>query len=66
VQKVEGQVARVIALRILTKEEGFLTISEDKSLRVLLKRDTGQFWPSAIDYLPTVPASLCFHEESST
>jgi hypothetical protein len=66
IQKVEGQVARVIALRILNKEEGFLTINEDKSLRVILKRDTGQFWPSTVDYLPTVPSSLCFHEESST
>lgn len=65
-QKVEGQVARVVALRVLNKEEGFLTINEDKSLRVILKRDTGQFWPSSIDYLPTVPSSLCFHEESST
>jgi hypothetical protein len=66
VQKVEGQVARVTAVRFLNKEEGFLTINEDKSLRVLLKRDTGQFWPSIVDYLPTVPSSLCFHEESST
>jgi hypothetical protein len=42
IQKVEGQVARVTAIRILIKEEGFLTINEDKSLRVLLRRDTGE------------------------
>jgi len=66
IQKIDGQVARVIALRILIKEEGYLTISEDKTLRVILKRDTGQFWPSSIEYLPSVPSSLCFHEESSS
>lgn len=52
------------AVRILTKEEGFVTIAEDKTLRIVLKRDTG-YWPSAIEYFPNVPTSLHLDESSS-
>ncbi|KAI6196836.1 hypothetical protein M3Y94_01155700 [Aphelenchoides besseyi] len=66
VQKVEGQAARVLGVRILHREEGFVTINEDKTLRIILKRDNGQYWPTAIEYFQNVPTSLYLHEESST
>lgn len=66
IQKIEGQIARVTALRIFNSDDAFLTINEDKSLRVLLRRDGDKFWPSAIEYLPTVPSSLCLDEQSKT
>ncbi|CAD5211516.1 unnamed protein product [Bursaphelenchus okinawaensis] len=60
--KVDGQIARIIKFLILDNEEGFIIISEDKSLRILLKRDNGQFWPSVIEYLPNLPTCLFLHE----
>lgn len=49
---------------LLTKEDGVLTIGEDRTVRFILKRDSGQFWPSIVEYLPNVPTALSYDEES--
>lgn len=64
VQKIDNQVARINAIHLLTKEDGVVTISEDRSIRVLLKRDSGQFWPSIVEFLTSVPTSLYYDENS--
>ncbi|KAH7699457.1 Protein WDFY-2 [Aphelenchoides avenae] len=64
VQKLEAQIARVTKIILLTKEDGVLTIGEDRTVRFILKRDSGQFWPSIVEYLPNVPTALSYDEES--
>lgn len=60
--KIEGQISRVNGIHLLSTEEGVLTISDDRSLRVYLKRDNEQFWPSIYHYLPFSPSSMHFDE----
>lgn len=64
-QKIDGQVDRIIGIFLLLKQEddGFITINEDSTLRILLKRESGQFWPSIIQDLPNVPTALYCDEE---
>ena len=63
VQKVEGQLGgRITGICLFSREDGFLTINEDRSLRVILKRESGQFWPSIVQDLPHIPTKLFFDE----
>lgn len=66
-QKVDGQVGRIVGIHLLIKddEEGFVTINEDKTIRVLLKRDSGKFWPSIVQNLPSVPSKLFCDEDQN-
>jgi WD40 repeat protein len=64
VQKLEAQIARITKISLLTKEEGVLTINEDRSVRFLLKRESGQYWPSIVEYLPNIPTAFSYNEES--
>uniref|UniRef100_A0A0R3RI87 FYVE-type domain-containing protein n=1 Tax=Elaeophora elaphi TaxID=1147741 RepID=A0A0R3RI87_9BILA len=61
--KIEGQISRVNGVHLLSTEEGVLTISDDRSLRVYLKRDNEQFWPSIYHYLPFSPNSMYLDED---
>jgi len=47
-------------------EEGLITISEDKSVRIWLKRDTGQYWPSVCHFLTSRCSTFTYHSESQT
>lgn len=66
---------------MLQKEDGVITISEDRAIRVLLKRDSGepkivltncfnllidsgQYWPSIVEFLTSVPLSLHYNEDT--
>uniref|UniRef100_A0A183CCB5 CS domain-containing protein n=1 Tax=Globodera pallida TaxID=36090 RepID=A0A183CCB5_GLOPA len=58
-QKIEGQLmGRIAGIHLLEREDGILTINEDRTLRVLLKRESGTFWPSIIQDLPHIPTIL--------
>ena len=48
-------------------EEGVISISSDRSVRVWLLRDSGQYWPSICHYYTdTAPTSLSYcHERRS-
>lgn len=61
--KIEGQISRVNGVHLLSTEEGVVTISDDRSLRIYLKRDNEQFWPSIYHYLPFSPNSMHFDED---
>lgn len=61
--RIEGQVARVNAVFLLAKEEGVVTISDDRSVRIWLKRDNGQFWPSIHHFMPFAPSAMHFIED---
>lgn len=58
VAKLEGHLKIVTQAVVLTKEDGVLSISEDKTIRIWLKRDRGNYWPSVYHLLPFVPS--CF------
>uniref|UniRef100_A0AC35GKB2 FYVE-type domain-containing protein n=1 Tax=Panagrolaimus sp. PS1159 TaxID=55785 RepID=A0AC35GKB2_9BILA len=64
ISKIENQIARINALYLLQREEGLITISEDRAIRVLLKRDSGQFWPSIVEFLTSIPLSLYYDEDT--
>ncbi|PAA60157.1 hypothetical protein BOX15_Mlig024271g1 [Macrostomum lignano] len=49
---------------ILPKETGIIAVYEDRSVRVLLRRDNGQFWPSVCQFLSSPCSSLAYSEES--
>lgn len=62
-QKIEGQLGgRITGISIFTRDDGLLTINEDKTLRVLLKRDSGQYWPSIVQDLPHIPTKLYYSD----
>ncbi|CEF59586.1 FYVE zinc finger domain and WD40 repeat and Zinc finger, FYVE/PHD-type domain and Zinc finger,RING/FYVE/PHD-type domain and WD40/YVTN repeat-like-containing domain and Zinc finger,FYVE-related domain and WD40-repeat-containing domain-containing protein [Strongyloides ratti] len=64
-QKIEGQGSRVTSVHLLDKEDGVLTISDDRSVRIWLRRDTGQYWPSIVYYLSSTPICFYFDESSN-
>jgi len=47
-------------------EEGLITVSEDKSVRIWLKRETGQYWPSVCHFLASPCSTFNYHSESQT
>lgn len=66
IQKVEGQLGRIIGIHLLGRDEGFITINEDRTLRILLKRDNGQYWPSVIQDLVQLPTRMHCDEETQS
>uniref|UniRef100_A0A1I7XE77 WD_REPEATS_REGION domain-containing protein n=1 Tax=Heterorhabditis bacteriophora TaxID=37862 RepID=A0A1I7XE77_HETBA len=63
--KIDGHVARVNDVILLSKEEGVWTASDDRSIRLYLKRDNGQFWPSIHRIMP-IAATCIFYSEETT
>lgn len=45
-------------------EEGIICLSHDKTLKVWIKRSTGQYWPSISYTLPTLGYCMAYGEES--
>nr|XP_022336138.1 uncharacterized protein LOC111132600 [Crassostrea virginica] len=62
--KLEGFNDDVNMAVFIPREDGVITVSDDKTLRVWLKRDTGQYWPSICHTLPSQAASLAYNEET--
>lgn len=62
--KIDGHVARVNGIYLLSKEEAIWTISDDRSVRLYMKRDNDQFWPSIHHFMPVPPTAVSFNEET--
>ncbi|XP_043242592.1 WD repeat and FYVE domain-containing protein 2-like [Amphibalanus amphitrite] len=62
--KVEGFGDDVHDAVFIDGEDGIITASDDKSVRVWLRRDTGQFWPSVCHYMPSPTTCLFYHASS--
>lgn len=59
--RVEDDNHDVVTMLVLTpSEEGVITVSEDRSVRIWLKRETGQYWPSVCHFLNAPCSSMCF------
>ncbi|KAL3102019.1 hypothetical protein niasHS_003428 [Heterodera schachtii] len=66
-QKIEGQLTgRIAGIHLLEREDGLLVVNEDRTLRVLLRRESGMFWPSIIHDLPHIPTKLSCSEQKNT
>lgn len=59
VARLEGHNDVINQACILRDEDGVLSISEDKTVRIWLKRERGSYWPSVCHWLPDRPS--CFH-----
>ncbi|CAI4224216.1 unnamed protein product [Auanema sp. JU1783] len=62
--KIDGHIARVNDIFLLEKEDGVWTVSDDRSIRLYLKRDNGQFWPSIHHQMPVAPTCLYYSEQT--
>lgn len=64
VGKVEGFKDKINGAYLLRKEDGVLTVCDDKSVRVWLRRETGMYWPSIHHIMSALPTCLHFSEET--
>ncbi|MEE6525485.1 hypothetical protein FKM82_025537, partial [Ascaphus truei] len=46
ITKIHGHQEHVTGASFIPREDGVITASEDRTIRVWLKRDSGQYWPS--------------------
>jgi len=63
-QRVEGSQEVVNMAVIVPKEEGVISVSEDRTVRVWLKRDSGQYWPSIYQVMPSPCSCMSFNPET--
>uniref|UniRef100_A0A8C5P870 WD repeat and FYVE domain containing 2 n=1 Tax=Leptobrachium leishanense TaxID=445787 RepID=A0A8C5P870_9ANUR len=62
--KVEGSQDVVNMAVIVPKEDGVISVSEDRTVRVWMKRDSGQFWPSIYHSMPAPCSCMSFNPET--
>ncbi|XP_037543081.1 WD repeat and FYVE domain-containing protein 2 [Nematolebias whitei] len=62
--KIEGFQEVVTAAVIIPKEDGVISVSEDRTIRVWLKRDSGQYWPSVYHTMPSSCCCMSFNPET--
>ncbi|XP_043927614.1 WD repeat and FYVE domain-containing protein 2 [Protopterus annectens] len=62
--KIEGFQDLVNMAFIIPKEDGVISVSEDRTVRVWIKRDSGQYWPSIYHAMPSPCSCLSFSPET--
>ncbi|XP_055683714.1 WD repeat and FYVE domain-containing protein 2 [Lutzomyia longipalpis] len=62
--KLEGCGDDVNAACLIPGEDGVISVSDDKTIRVWLKRGSGQYWPSICQYMPSGCTSLDYIPET--
>ncbi|ROJ25388.1 WD repeat and FYVE domain-containing protein 1 [Anabarilius grahami] len=62
--KIEGHSDSVNTAVLIPKEDGVITVSEDRTIRVWLKRDSGQYWPSIYHTVSSPCSCMSYHHES--
>ncbi|XP_055921961.1 WD repeat and FYVE domain-containing protein 2 [Eupeodes corollae] len=62
--KLEGSNDDVNAAILIPGENGVISVSDDKTIRVWLKRDSGQYWPSICQYMPSGCTSLFYYDDT--
>ncbi|CAL1543265.1 unnamed protein product [Lymnaea stagnalis] len=62
--KIEGCPDTINEAIIIPKEDGVISVSDDKTLRVWLKRDSGQYWPSICHTMPSEASSVFYNSET--
>ena len=61
--KLEGHTGDILAALIIPKEEGVITAGADKTVRVWLKRENNQYWPSICHSASSPCSSLAYFHE---
>ncbi|KAJ3592535.1 hypothetical protein NHX12_007662 [Muraenolepis orangiensis] len=62
--KIEAFQDIVTTAVIIPKEDGVISVSEDRTIRVWLKRDSGQYWPSVYQTMPNSCSCMSFNPET--
>lgn len=62
--KLEGSSDDVNQALLIPGEDGVISVSDDKTIRVWLKRDSGQYWPSICQFMPSGCTSLDYTAET--
>ncbi|XP_041069089.1 WD repeat and FYVE domain-containing protein 1 [Carcharodon carcharias] len=62
--KIEGHQDTVNAAVLIPKEDGVITVSEDRTIRVWLKRDSGQYWPSIFHTVSAPCSAISYNPDS--
>ncbi|XP_067363249.1 WD repeat and FYVE domain-containing protein 1 isoform X3 [Channa argus] len=62
--KIEGHSDAVNVAVLIPKEDGVITVSEDRTIRVWLKRDSGQYWPSIYHTVSSPCSCMSYHHDS--
>ncbi|KAM9468933.1 WD repeat and FYVE domain-containing protein 1 [Clarias gariepinus] len=62
--KIEGHQDSVTAVILIPKEDGVITVSEDRTIRIWMKRDSGQYWPSIYHTVSSPCTCVAYHQES--
>jgi len=57
ISRIEGSPDEINGA-VIIKDDGVISICEDRSIRVWQKRDSGQYWPSICHFLPSSPSCL--------
>ncbi|KAK3856440.1 hypothetical protein Pcinc_037234 [Petrolisthes cinctipes] len=58
VSRIEGSGDDIHSAILLNEGTGVISISDDKSVRIWQRRDSGQYWPSVCHFLPSAPTCL--------
>lgn len=61
--KLEGHSDEVLSVAFLPDEEGIISTGADKSIRVWLKRDNNQFWPSICHFASHSCTALAYDKQ---
>ncbi|GFR11393.1 WD repeat and FYVE domain-containing protein 2 [Trichonephila clavata] len=64
ISKLEGHQDVINMAVIVPNAEGVISVSDDRTVRVWLKRDTGQYWPSICHYMPSPATCIVYSEET--
>ncbi|XP_044595811.1 WD repeat and FYVE domain-containing protein 2 [Cotesia glomerata] len=62
--KLEGCNDDINVAIIIPKEEGVISVCDDRTVRVWLKRDSGQYWPSVCQYMASGATAMDYHVET--
>ncbi|GAU89035.1 hypothetical protein RvY_01633 [Ramazzottius varieornatus] len=62
--KMEDFGADVHMAMIMAREDGIITASQDRTIRIWLKRDNGRYWPSICQYMSTPPTAFAYNPET--
>ena len=60
VHKLEGCTDEVNGAVVIPGENAVISISNDRSVRIWLLRDSGQFWPSICHYMAAAATSMSY------
>ncbi|XP_077299813.1 WD repeat and FYVE domain containing 2 [Arctopsyche grandis] len=64
INKLEGCQDDISAAAIIPGEDGLISVCDDKTVRVWLKRDSGQYWPSICQTMPSGCTSMFYTPET--